>query len=45
MQITSNDEQGERIKETVKDYHENPLEYSFEDFEEMFEDRDPFEFL
>ena len=39
------DEQGERIKETVKDYHKNPQEYSFEDFEEMFEDRDPFEFL
>lgn len=41
----NNDEQGERIKETVKDYHENPLEYSYQDFEEMFEDRDPFEFL
>ena len=42
---TINDEQGERIKEAVKDYHENPLEYSYQDFEEMFEDRDPFEFL
>ena len=39
------DEQGERIKETVKDYYANPQEYSFEDFEDMFEDRDPFEFL
>jgi len=42
---TINDEQGERIKEAVKDYYENPLEYSYWDLEEMFEDRDPFEFL
>ena len=39
------DEQGERIKEAVKDYWENPMDYTFSDFEEMFEDRDPFEFM
>jgi len=38
-------EQNERIKENVKDYHENPEDYTFNDFEEMFEDRDPFEFF
>lgn len=41
----SNDEQGDRIKEAVREYYENPQEYSYLDFEEMFEDRDPFEFL
>lgn len=41
----SNDEQGDRIKEAVREYHENPEEFSYLDFEEMFEDRDPFEFL
>jgi len=39
------DEQGERIKELVRDYYENPREYSFQEFEDIFEDRDPFEFL
>ena len=42
------DEQGERISEAVRDYWENwknPHEYSYTDFEDMFEDRDPFEFL
>jgi hypothetical protein len=39
------DEQAERIKEAVKDYEENPEEYSLADWEDMFEDRDPFEFL
>jgi predicted dehydrogenase len=39
------DEQAERIKEAVKDYQENPGDYTFRDWEEMFEDRDPFEFL
>ena len=39
------DEQAERIREAVKDYKANPQEYTFTDFEEMFEDRDPFEFL
>lgn len=39
------DEQAERIKEAVKDYHDDPDGYSLYDFEDMFEDRDPFEFL
>lgn len=39
------DEQAERIKESVKDYYENPQEYTLQDFEDIFEDRDPFEFL
>ena len=39
------DEQGERIRENVKEYYENPEDYSYQDFEDMFEDRDPFEFL
>lgn len=39
------DEQTRRIKEAVEDYYENPEDYSYQDFEDMFEDRDPFEFL
>lgn len=40
-----NDEQGTRIKENLAEYWKN-LEYLvLEDFEEVFEDRDPFEFL
>ena len=38
-------EQTERINEAVSDYWSNPQDYSFEDFEAMFEDRDPCEFL
>ena len=38
------DEQAERIKENLAEFYEmdNP---SLEDFEDVFEDRDPFEFL
>lgn len=43
--MNGTDEQGERIKEAVKDYWGNPQKYSYADFEEMFEDRDPFEFM
>jgi len=39
------DEQAERIKEAVADYYANPTEYSALDFEDIFEDRDPFEFI
>jgi hypothetical protein len=39
------DEQAEIIKERVKDFWDNPLDYSYRDFEEIFEDRDPFEFI
>ena len=38
-------EQDERIKEAVAEWYENPQEYSMQDFEDIFEDRDPFEFL
>lgn len=39
------DEQAEEIKEALADYYKNPLEYSLEDWEEIFQDRDPFEFM
>lgn len=39
------DEQGDRIREALADWQANPDEYSYFDFEEIFEDRDPFEFL
>lgn len=38
-------EQTNRINENVEDFYLNPAEYSFEDFESMFEDRDPIEFI
>jgi hypothetical protein len=38
-------EQNERIMEALKDYQENPEEYDFFAFEDIFEDRDPTEFL
>lgn len=39
------DEQAERIREALADYYENPEDYDLFAFEEIFEDRDPFEFL
>jgi len=39
------DEQGERIRENLVDYYDNPQYYSYQDFEDIFEDRDWFEFL
>jgi hypothetical protein len=39
------DEQGERIKENVKEYEQSQELISLQDFEDMFEDRDPFEFM
>lgn len=39
------DEQALEIKQDLKDFYENPEEYTFFDFEEIFQDRDPFEFL
>ncbi len=41
----TNDEQGERISEALADFWKNPEGYSLFDFEDIFEDRDPFEFL
>lgn len=39
------DEQGDRIREGLADWMANPDDYSFSDLEDLFEDRDPCEFL
>jgi hypothetical protein len=39
------DEQGDRIREAVADWEESGETYSYQEWEDMFEDRDPFEFL
>jgi endonuclease III len=39
------DEQAEEIIANLNDYYENPEAYSLADLEEIFQDRDPFEFL
>jgi hypothetical protein len=39
------DEQGLEIMEALKDFNENPQNYSYQDWEDIFQDRDPFEFL
>jgi len=39
------DEQGLEIREALADYYANPELYTLADFEEIFQDRDPFEFL
>ena len=38
-------EQDARIKEALADFYNNPEEYSLYDLEDIFEDRDPTEFL
>jgi len=45
MDKSGEQEQTERIIENLREYQQNTEEYSLEDFEEIFEDRDPFEFL
>lgn len=45
MDKSGEQEQTERIMENLREYQQNAEEYSYEDFEEIFEDRDPFEFL
>lgn len=42
---TTTDTQAEEIRERVKEFWDNPQEYTLTEFEDMFEDRDPFEFL
>jgi hypothetical protein len=37
--------QDQEIVEALQDYYRNPEEYSFQDFEDIFQDRDPCEFL
>ena len=39
------DEQAVEIQEALTEYYANPEAYSLDDFEEIFQDRDPFEFL
>lgn len=39
------DEQAQEIREALADYYANPELYSLADLEEIFQDRDPFEFL
>jgi hypothetical protein len=39
------DEQAEEIRQDLADYLANPEDYTLADFEEIFQDRDPFEFI
>jgi hypothetical protein len=39
------DEQAQEIREELKEYFANPQDYSLQDLEDIFQDRDPFEFL
>lgn len=39
------DEQGTEILDALEEYYANPQGYSMQDFEDIFQDRDPFEFL
>jgi hypothetical protein len=39
------DEQAEEIREALEEYYANPQDYSLQDLEDIFQDRDPFEFL
>jgi hypothetical protein len=40
-----NDEQAKEILEALEEYYANPEAYTLEDWEEIFQDRDPFEFM
>lgn len=39
------DEQALEILDALEEYYANPQAYSFQDLEDIFQDRDPFEFL
>ena len=39
------DEQALEIQEALENFYANPERYSLADFEDIFQDRDPFEFL
>ena len=41
----SEQSQTERIRENLKEFYEAPEDYTLQDWEDIFEDRDPFEFL
>ena len=40
-----NDEQAQEILANLQEYYENPQDYTIQDLEDIFQDRDPFEFL
>lgn len=39
------DEQADEIRQALEEYYANPQDYSLQDLEDIFQDRDPFEFL
>ena len=39
------DEQAVEIRENLAEFYANPEDYTWQDFEDIFQDRDPFEFL
>jgi hypothetical protein len=39
------DEQAAEIIENLNEYYANPQDYTLQDLEDIFQDRDPFEFL
>ena len=39
------DEQAQEILLALEEYYANPDAYTLEDWEEIFQDRDPFEFM
>lgn len=39
------DEQAEEIREALEEYYANPQDYTLQDLEDIFQDRDPFEFI
>jgi len=42
---TQMDEQAEESRENLAEFYANPEDYTWQDFEDIFQDRDPFEFL
>jgi hypothetical protein len=39
------DEQAQEILEALDDYYQTPQAYTMQDWEDIFQDRDPFEFI
>ena len=39
------DEQAQEIREAYAEYEKDPMSYSYQDWEDIFQDRDPFEFI
>lgn len=38
-------EQNQEIREALAGFYESPEDYSLQDFEDIFQDQDPFEYL